>query len=91
MYFRAPASATTAVTVDRSTGPRREPEPALATAIALLLVLGIGILPGRVVDVSDAAGAAVSANGIADVADEQAAAFADAPQEPSVAVKTRVQ
>jgi NADH-quinone oxidoreductase subunit N len=91
MYFRAPASATTAVTGDRSTGPRREPEPALATAIALLLVLGIGILPGRVVDVSDAAGAAVSANGIADVADEQAAAFADAPQEPSVAVKTRVQ
>lgn len=91
MYFRAPASVTTAVTVDRSTGPRREPEPALATAIALLLVLGIGVLPGRVVDVSDAAGAAVSANGSADAAGEQAAALADAPQEPSVAVKTGVQ
>ncbi len=59
MYFRSPESAAAPVTADRSSA-RREPEPALATAIALVLVVALGIFPGRLIDVSDAAGAAVS-------------------------------
>ncbi|MEX2139752.1 MAG: NADH-quinone oxidoreductase subunit N [Pirellulales bacterium] len=61
MYFRSPETAAAPVPAARPAGVRQEPEPALATAMALVLVIGMGIFPGRVIDVSDAAGAAVSA------------------------------
>ena len=92
MYFRSPETAAAPVEKDRAT-TRREPEPALATAVAVLLVLGMGIFPGRVMDVSDAAGTAVSAvrSEGSTATDEQAAAIDAEPFGSGVAAKTRVQ
>jgi NADH-quinone oxidoreductase subunit N len=92
MYFRSPESAAAPVERDRAS-THRESEPALATAVALLLVVGMGIFPGRVMDVSDAAGAAVSAGRRETVTatDEQAAAVDDERLASGVAAKTRVQ
>jgi len=59
MYFRSPATAAAPVPADSPAGAHREPEPALATALALVLVIAMGIFPGRVIDVSDAAGSHV--------------------------------
>jgi NADH-quinone oxidoreductase subunit N len=60
MYFRSPESAAAPVAADADEPTSHEPAPAIAAAICLVLVIVVGILPWPAIEVSDAAGSAVS-------------------------------
>jgi NADH-quinone oxidoreductase subunit N len=60
MYFRSPASAAAPVAADSFEQGAHEPAPAMAAAICLVLVIAVGVLPWPAIEVSDAAGSAVS-------------------------------
>ena len=60
MYFRSPESAAAPVDADAVEPTSYEPAPAMAAAICLVLVIAVGVLPWPAIDVSDAAGSAVT-------------------------------
>jgi NADH-quinone oxidoreductase subunit N len=94
MYFRSPASTAAPVPAGGPAAMRREPEPALATAIALLFVVGMGLFPGRVIEVSDAAGEAVSSRAPVETGvagDDPSEALTQAANEPGFAPRRGVQ
>jgi NADH-quinone oxidoreductase subunit N len=60
MYFRSPESAAAPIATQAIEPTAHEPAPAMAAAICLVLVIAVGVLPWPAIDVSDAAGSAVS-------------------------------
>jgi NADH-quinone oxidoreductase subunit N len=82
MYFRSPASAAAPVAADAADRTSGEPAPAMAAAICLVLVIVVGILPWPAIEVSDAAGSAVS---------KSTAVEPTGPSQPDTAQPTRVQ
>jgi NADH-quinone oxidoreductase subunit N len=60
MYFRSPDSAAAPVAAGAVEPTSHEPAPALAAAICMVLVITVGVLPWPAIEVSDAAGSAVS-------------------------------
>jgi NADH-quinone oxidoreductase subunit N len=82
MYFRSPASAAAPVAADAADPTSGEPAPAMAAAVCLVLVIVVGILPWPAIEVSDAAGSAVS---------KSTAVEPTGPSQPDTAQPTRVQ
>jgi NADH-quinone oxidoreductase subunit N len=60
MYFRSPQSAAAPIAADAAEPNTREPAPAIAAAVCFVLVIIVGIAPWPAIEVSDAAGTAVS-------------------------------